>query len=245
MILTGIGVALSTAGGALSGTGVRVVVGGPAIGVGAACGIGALITLRLCKTSNHELYQQLVTLGQAKLSFLQKQVSKALSDESVSEEQFGEIIDEFAAYESQRSKLTGQGPCSKKREQHDRTIATGGQPHIYPPQEEIEIRVTIRPLNPDPGWEAAEGRRDDVLLLPALLLLLPHFSGLILSYNCDPPIQKINTLGTFLQLLLLDDSLYEAKLLQTLFDLYFLNLHWQVYASIVYQCLKYCIIEEL
>ena len=57
-------------------------VGGPAIGVGAACGIGALITLRLCKTSNHELYQQLVTLGQAKLSFLQKLVSKALSDES-------------------------------------------------------------------------------------------------------------------------------------------------------------------
>ena len=108
VILTGIGVALSTAGGALSGTGVGVMVGGPAIGVGAACGIGAMITLRLCKTSNHELYQQLVTLGQAKLSFLQKLVSKALSDECVSEEQFGEIIDEFAAYESQRSKLTGQ-----------------------------------------------------------------------------------------------------------------------------------------
>ena len=108
VILTGIGVTLSTAGGALSGTGVGVVVGGPAIGVGAACGIGALVALRLCKTSNHELYQQLVTLGQAKLSFLQKLVSKALSDESVSEEQFGEIIDEFAAYESQRSKLTGQ-----------------------------------------------------------------------------------------------------------------------------------------
>ena len=67
----------------------------------------------------------------------------------------------------------------------------------------------------------------DVLLLPALLLLLPNFSGLILSYNCDPPIQKINTLGTFLQLLLFDDSLYEAKLLQTLFHLYFLNPHWQ------------------
>ena len=107
-ILTGIGVALSTAGGALSGTGVGVMVGGPAIGLGAVCGLGAMITLRLCKTSNHELYQQLVTLGQAKLSFLQKLVSKALSDESVSEEQFGEIIDEFAAYESQRSKLTGQ-----------------------------------------------------------------------------------------------------------------------------------------
>ena len=83
-------------------------VGGPPIGVGAVCGIGALVALRLCKTSNHELYQQLVTLGQAKLSFLQKLVSKALSDESVSEEQFGEIIDEFAVYESQRSKLTGQ-----------------------------------------------------------------------------------------------------------------------------------------
>ena len=108
VILTGIGVALSTAGGALSGTGVGVVAGGPAIGVGAVCGIGALITLRLCKTSNHELYQQLVTLGQAKLSFLQKLVSKALSDQCVSEEQFDEIIDEFAAYESQRSKLTGQ-----------------------------------------------------------------------------------------------------------------------------------------
>ena len=108
VILTGIGVALSMAGGALSGTGVGVVVGGPAIGVGAVCGIGALVALRLCKTSNHELYQQLVTLGQAKLSFLQKLVSKAFSDESVSEEQFGEIIDEFAVYESQRSKLTGQ-----------------------------------------------------------------------------------------------------------------------------------------
>ena len=108
VILTGVGVACSTAGGALSGTGVGVMVGGPAIGVGAVCGLGALITLRLCKTSNHELYQQLVTLGQAKLSFLQKLVSKALSDESVSEEQFGEIIDEFAAYESERSKLTGQ-----------------------------------------------------------------------------------------------------------------------------------------
>ena len=108
VILTGIGVACSTAGGALSGTGVGVMVGGPAIGLGAACGIGALITLRLCTTSNHELHQQLVTLGQAKLSFLQKLVSKALSDESVSEEQFGEIIDEFAAYESERSKLTGQ-----------------------------------------------------------------------------------------------------------------------------------------
>ena len=82
VIRTGIGVALSTAGGALSGTGVGVVMGAPAIGVGAACGIGALITLRLCKTINHELYQQLVTLGQAKLSFLQKLVSKALSDES-------------------------------------------------------------------------------------------------------------------------------------------------------------------
>ena len=106
VILTGVGVACSTVGGALSGTGVGVMVGGPAIGVGAACGIGALITLHLCKTSNHELYQQLVTLGQAKISFLQKLVSKALSDESVSEEQFDEIIDEFAAYESERSKLT-------------------------------------------------------------------------------------------------------------------------------------------
>ena len=108
VMLTGIGVACSTAGGALSGTGVGVMVGGPAIGVGAVCGIGALITLHLCKTSNHELYQQLVTLGQAKLSFLQKLVSKALSDQCVSEEQFDEIIDEFAAYESERSKLTGQ-----------------------------------------------------------------------------------------------------------------------------------------
>ena len=108
MILTGIGVALSTAGGALSGTGVGVVVGGPAIGVGAVCGVGALVALRLCKTSNHELYQQLVTLGQAKLSFLQKLVSKALSDQCVSEKQFDEIIDEFAVYESQRSKLIGQ-----------------------------------------------------------------------------------------------------------------------------------------
>ena len=106
--LTSIGVACSTVGGALSGTGVGVMVGGPAIGVGAACGIGALITLRLCKTSNHELYQQLVTLGQAKISFLQKLVSKALSDDSISEEQFDEIIDEFGAYESERSKLTGQ-----------------------------------------------------------------------------------------------------------------------------------------
>ena len=102
VILTGVGVACSTAGGALSGTGVGVMVGGPAIGVGAVCGIGALITLHLCKTSNHELYQQLVTLGQANLSFLQKLVSKALS-----EEQFDEIIDEFAAYDSERSKLTG------------------------------------------------------------------------------------------------------------------------------------------
>ena len=111
VILTGVGgvgVACSTAGGALSGTGVGVMVGGPAIGVGAVCGIGALITLHLCKTSNHELYQQLVTLGQAKLSFLQKLVSKALSDQCVSEEQFDEIIDEFAAYDSERSKLTGQ-----------------------------------------------------------------------------------------------------------------------------------------
>ena len=108
VILTGIGVALSTTGGALSGTGVGVMVGGPAIGLGAVCGLGAMITLRLCKTSNHELYQQLVTLGQAKLSFLQKLVSKALSDGSVSEEQFGEVIDEFAAYEGERSKLTGQ-----------------------------------------------------------------------------------------------------------------------------------------
>ena len=107
VILTGIEVACSTAGGALSGTGVGVMVGGPAIKVGAACGIGALITLRLCKTSNHELYQQLVTSGQAKISFLQKLVSKALSDESISEEQFDEIIDEFAAYESERSTLTG------------------------------------------------------------------------------------------------------------------------------------------
>ena len=107
VILTGVGVACSTAGGALSGTGVGVMVGGPAIGVGAVCGIGALITLHLCKTSNHELYQQLVTLGQAKLSFLQKLVSKALSDQCVSEEQFDEIIDEFAAYDSERSKLTG------------------------------------------------------------------------------------------------------------------------------------------
>ena len=108
VILTGVGVACSTAGGALSGTGVGVMVGGRAIGVGAVCGIGALITLHLCKTSNHELYQQLVTLGQAKLSFLQKLVSKALSDQCVSEEQFDEIIDEFAAYESERSKLTGR-----------------------------------------------------------------------------------------------------------------------------------------
>ena len=69
VILTGIGVALSTAGGVLSGTGVGVMVGGPAIGLGAVCGLGALITLRLCKTSNHELYQQLVTLGQAKFPF--------------------------------------------------------------------------------------------------------------------------------------------------------------------------------
>ena len=106
VILTGVGVACSTVGGAMSWTGVGVIVGGPAIGVGAACGIGALITLHLCKTSNHELYQQLVTLGQAKISFLQKLVSKALSDENVSEEQFDEIIDEFAAYESERSKLT-------------------------------------------------------------------------------------------------------------------------------------------
>ena len=83
-------------------------VGGSAIGLEAACGIGALVTLRLCKTSNHELYQQLVTLGQAKHCFLQKLVRKALSDESVSEEQFDEIIDEFAAYESELSKLTGQ-----------------------------------------------------------------------------------------------------------------------------------------
>ena len=56
---------------------------------------------------NHELYQQLATLGQAKLSFLQKLVSKSLSDQCVSEEQFDEIIDEFAAYKSERSKLTG------------------------------------------------------------------------------------------------------------------------------------------
>ena len=75
VILTGIGVALSTAGGALSGTEVGVMVGGPAIGLGALCRLGAMITLRLCKTSNHELYQQLVTLGQAKLSFLQKLVT--------------------------------------------------------------------------------------------------------------------------------------------------------------------------
>ena len=106
-ILTTVGVACSTAGGALSSTGVGVMVGGPAIGLGAVCGVGALVALRLRKTSNHALYQQLVTLGQAKLSFLQKLVSKALSDESISEEQFDEIIDAFAAYESERSKLTG------------------------------------------------------------------------------------------------------------------------------------------
>ena len=38
-------------------------VGGPAIGFGVVCGVGALVALRLCKTGNHELYQQLVTLG--------------------------------------------------------------------------------------------------------------------------------------------------------------------------------------
>ena len=50
-----------------------------------------------------------MTLGQAKISFLQKLVSKALSDQSISEEQFDEIIDEFGAYESERSKLTRKG----------------------------------------------------------------------------------------------------------------------------------------
>ena len=106
VILTGIGVACSTVGGALSGTGVGIVVSGPVVGVGALCGVGALLTLRLHKANDPELNQELVTLGQAKISHLQKLVSKALSDENISEEQFDTIIDEFVTYESQRTKLT-------------------------------------------------------------------------------------------------------------------------------------------
>ena len=49
-----------------------MIAGGPVIGIGVACGAVALVILRLGKASNYSVYEKLVTLGQANLSFLQE-----------------------------------------------------------------------------------------------------------------------------------------------------------------------------
>ena len=90
-----------------------MIAGGPVIGIGVACGVGVLVILHLDKASNYSVYEKLVTLGQAKLSFLQKLVSKALSDGSISESEFEAIINEFETYEQGRLEITGQKRFSK------------------------------------------------------------------------------------------------------------------------------------
>ena len=71
-IPTAIGVACLTVGGSLNSVGIGVIAGGRLIGIGVACGVGALVILRLGKASNYSAYEELATLGQAKLSFPQK-----------------------------------------------------------------------------------------------------------------------------------------------------------------------------
>ena len=57
-ILTAAGVACSTVGEALSSVGIGVIAGGPVIGIGVACGVGALVILRLDKAINYSVYEK-------------------------------------------------------------------------------------------------------------------------------------------------------------------------------------------
>ena len=110
---------LSISGAGISSTGLGVVVGVPLIGVGVVLCLASIITTAMDKEviKKFTTHEKLISLGQAKFSSLQGMISKALSDENISDEEFKKISDERESYNKQRLGILRPSKKGLKRSQ--------------------------------------------------------------------------------------------------------------------------------
>ena len=88
-------------------SGIGIPAGIALAGVSVGCGVGSLISDIILKKVNKKLQKHIAIsqLANSKISSIQKLISTALEDESISDSDFKKIVDDYENYQSQKQSI--------------------------------------------------------------------------------------------------------------------------------------------